>query len=78
MGWARPCSLASGLAFAIYLATSLLGNLLARQLGGLYDQFTKEQTLMDDLVQYDQATGILRWKFAQQRLKSRSPAQRTL
>ena len=69
-GLGQTMILASGLAFAIYLATSLLGNLLARQLGGLYDQFTKEQTLMDDLVQYDQATGILRWKFAQQRLKA--------
>ncbi len=69
-GLGQTMLLTSGLAFVIYLATSFLGNRLARQLGGLYDQFTKEQTLMDDLVQYDQATGILRWKFAQQRLKA--------
>lgn len=62
--------LTSGLAFAIYLVTSLLGNMFARQIGNLRDQFEKEHTLMDDLVQYDQSTGILRWKFAQQRLKA--------
>ncbi len=69
-GLSKTMILTSGLAFAIYFATSYLGNLFSRHLSDLFDQYRKEHNLMDDLVQYDQSTGILRWKFAQQRVKA--------
>ncbi len=69
-GLGRSMALNSALAFAIFLVTSLLGNMVARQIGSLRDLFRKEQNLLDDLVQYDQSTGILRWKYAHQRMKA--------
>ena len=69
-GLSRSMALTSALAFGVFLVTSLLGNMVARQIGGLKDLFQKEQNLLDDLVQYDQSTGILRWKYAHQRMKA--------
>ena len=69
-GLSRGMALTSAVAFGIFMVTSLLGNLLAGQIGGLKDLFQKEQNLLDDLVQYDQSTGILRWKYAHQRMKA--------
>ena len=69
-GLSRGMAFTSALAFGVFLVTSLLGNMVARQIGGLRDLFRKEQNLLDDLVQYDQSTGILRWKYAHQRMKA--------
>ena len=69
-GLSRSMALTSALAFAVFLVTSLLGNMVARQIGDLRDLLQKEQGLLNDLVQYDQSTGILRWKYAHQRLKT--------
>jgi GGDEF domain-containing protein len=69
-GLSRSMALTSGLAFGVFLVTSLLGNMVARQIGDLRDLFQREQGLLDDLVQYDQSTGILRWKYAHQRMKA--------
>ena len=69
-GLSRSMALTSALAFGVFLVTSLLGNMVARQIGDLRDLFHKEQNLLDDLVQYDQSTGILRWKYAHQRMKA--------
>jgi len=69
-GLSRSMALTSALAFGVFLVTSLLGNMVARQMGDLRDLFRKEQGLLDDLVQYDQSTGILRWKYAHQRMKA--------
>lgn len=69
-GLSRDMAVNSGLAVAVYLVTALMGNLYARQISGLNDQFHQEQSLLDDLVQYDQSTGILRWRYAHQRMKA--------
>ena len=69
-GLSQSMAFTSALAFGIFLVTSLLGNMVARQIGDLRDLFQKEQSLLNDLVQYDQSTGILRWKYAHQRMKA--------
>ena len=69
-GLSQSMAFTSALAFGIFLVTSLLGNMVARQIGDLRDLFKKEQSLLNDLVQYDQTTGILRWKYAHQRMKA--------
>ena len=57
-----------GIVFVFYLVTTLLADLLSRQMDSLQKEIEKSQELVDDLVQYDQSTGIMRWKYAQQKL----------
>lgn len=57
-----------GFAVAFYLVTTLLADLLSKRMQSLSKEIETGQQLMDDLVQYDQSTGILRWKYAQRKL----------
>ena len=57
-----------GIAFVFYLITTLLADSLAKQTDKLGSEIQKGQELLGDLVQYDQSTGIMRWKYAQQKL----------
>jgi hypothetical protein len=57
-----------GVVLAVYAITAFLSDLYIHQIRSLNDEVNKEQTLMKDLIQYDQSTGILRWKFARQQL----------
>jgi GGDEF domain-containing protein len=59
-----------GMAFLVYLITVFLANFYARQTDVLKEQIDKNKDLLDDLVQYDQSTGILRWKYAHQKLNA--------
>lgn len=69
-GLSQTMLVTTSMTFLVYLVTTLLANFYIRQTSALEEQIRKGQDLLDDLVQYDQSTGILRWKYAQQKLRA--------
>jgi predicted signal transduction protein with EAL and GGDEF domain len=57
-----------GIVGLVYTGTVILSDIFVHQIRSLNKEVAKEQTLMKDLIQYDQSTGIMRWKFARQQL----------
>ena len=57
-----------GIVTVIYAITAFLSNRYIRQVSLLEQEADREQLLMDDLILYDQLTGVLRWKYARRQL----------
>lgn len=57
-----------GIVTVIYAITAFLSNRYIRQVSLLEQEADRQQFLMDDLILYDQLTGVLRWKYARRQL----------
>ncbi|MCE1255658.1 MAG: hypothetical protein LWX83_19165, partial [Anaerolineae bacterium] len=57
-----------GVISLVYFITALLAEFYLRQIRIFNKQVSREHALVNDLIQYDQSTGVLRWKFAHQQL----------
>lgn len=57
-----------GIITVIYAITAFLSNRYIRQVSLLEQEADRQQFLMDDLILYDQLTGVLRWKYARRQL----------
>lgn len=57
-----------GIITVIYTITAFLSNRYIRQVHLLEQEADRQQFLMDDLILYDQLTGVLRWKYARRQL----------
>ena len=57
-----------GIITIIYAITAFLSNRYIRQVSLLEQEADRQQFLMDDLILYDQPTGVLRWKYARRQL----------
>jgi GGDEF domain-containing protein len=64
----RSAFIQIGVVASIYIITAFFSDLYVQQVRSLKKELNKEQALMSDLIQYDQKTGIMRWKFARQQL----------
>jgi GGDEF domain-containing protein len=59
-----------GVSAIALIGTALLSNMTARQLQIIFGQLDRDQKLIDELRVYDPETGLLKWIYARQSLKT--------